>query len=131
MSKKSFFDAEGGRQSPYTKLLQENAGKVRIKRISQAHQALDDLEQDINARVTKLKNVFAFLETKQALYQQLLEQHQHQPSATLASRIKRLKHAIDDLVAKIEETQPKEVIADLHSHLRNLRSELARKMDKK
>jgi len=131
MSKKSFFDLEGQGQPPYKKLLQENKIKLRGLRISQAHQALDVLEQDIKSRSEKLQEVLNFLENKQTLYHNLTEQYKHQPSVVLETRLTRLKSAIDDLVAHIEATKPKEVIAEMLSRHKSLTSELARKEERK
>lgn len=127
MVKKTFFDKETQGQKAYDKLLQKNEARTRNARIAEAHQALEQLEQDIDARKKKLHEIFAFLEAKKALYQQLTEKYQLKPLPTLATRLNNLKQAIDDLVSKIEKTQPKKVINDLSARYKELKTELARK----
>ncbi|WP_019217952.1 hypothetical protein [Legionella tunisiensis] len=85
------------------------------------------MQQDIDARKKKLHEIFAFLEAKKALYQQLTEKYQQKPLPTLATRLNNLKQAIDDLVSKIEKTQPKKVINDLSARYKALKTELAEK----
>ncbi|STX41059.1 Uncharacterised protein [Legionella donaldsonii] len=124
---KSFFNQQNQKSHAYEKLLQQNKIKERKTRISKAHIALEELEHDIEARTKKLHEIFAFLEAKKALYQQLTEKYQLKPLPTLATRLNNLKQAIDDLVSKIEKAQPKEVINDLSARYKELKTELARK----
>lgn len=127
MSNRSFFDGNAQGQHAYDHLLQKNEINARNARIKKSHQALDDLEKNIESRREKLQEIFIFLDNKQTLYQQLTEQYQQQPSPELAARIEKLKQAINELVANIEKTQPKEVIAELFTRFKELQSELARK----
>ncbi|WP_019217948.1 hypothetical protein [Legionella tunisiensis] len=111
----------------YGKLLQQNEINARVARLRQAHQALQQLKQDIDERCEKLHGVFNFLEGKQALYQQLTDQYQQKPTANLALRLHKLEQAINDLLIKLETTQPERVISDLSSRYEELKTELARK----
>lgn len=111
----------------YGKLLQKNEINARMTRLFQAHQALQQLKQNIDARCEKFQEIFNFLDSKQALYQQLTEEYQQKPSTALALRLSKLGQAISDLLAKLETTQPERVIADLSSHYEELKAELARK----
>jgi peptidoglycan hydrolase CwlO-like protein len=123
---KSFFDKQS-KQPAYGKLLKENKVHESKARIAKAHQALQALKEDIETRDKKLHEILTFLDVKKMRYQQLAEQYQQKPLPTLATELNHLKQAIDDLVAKIEKTQPKKVISDLRSRYKKLQSELARK----
>lgn len=120
-----FFNSNG--LPVYGKLLQQNEINARIAHLRQAHQALQQLKQDIDERCEKLQGVFNFLDGKQALYQQLTEQYQQNPTTNLALRINKLGKAIGDLLTKLEITQPEKVITDLSSRYEELKAELARK----
>ncbi|MCC5015798.1 hypothetical protein [Legionella sp. 31fI33] len=109
----------------YGKLLQQNEITTCMARLRQAHQALQQLKEDIDKRCEKLQGVFDFLDSKQALYQQLTEQYQQNPTASLALRINKLGQAISDLLGKLEASQPEKVIADLSSHYEELKAALA------
>ncbi|HHF7345545.1 TPA: hypothetical protein ACPSKB_001968 [Legionella feeleii] len=111
----------------YGKLLQQNEIDALMTRLRQAHQALQQLKQDIDKRCEKLQGVFNFLDGKQALYQQLTEQYQQTPTASLALRINKLGQAIGDLLSKLEASQPEKVIADLSSRYEELKAQLALK----
>lgn len=123
----NYFFGKDAQKPVYSNVLLQNEIVMCKARINEAHQALQRLKQDIDNRCVKLQGTFDFLESKQALYEQLIARYKQKPSATMATRIQKLHQAIEDRLANIQAAQPEKVIADLNSDYEALKLELARK----
>ncbi|KTC87218.1 hypothetical protein [Legionella brunensis] len=121
-----FFDKNANSPSAYNKLRRTNEHATREKRIVQAEEALQALQQEIDNRTVKLIKIRNFSETQHALYKQLTKKHENTPSNNLAKQLSRLKRSLETLDNKLEQAQ--KVITDLHLNYEQLKSELAEKM---
>ncbi|KTD09490.1 hypothetical protein [Legionella jamestowniensis] len=122
----AFFDKEAG-FSTYKVILQENEHLLRMRRLGQAEEALQRMEQDINVRKEELNKVYTFVENKQANYEQLAKQYEMAPSKALAKQMTELKQILEMVYEKLRQTQPEKVIADLSSKYEEFKTELAQK----
>ncbi|WP_058534429.1 hypothetical protein [Legionella saoudiensis] len=120
-----FFD-DKKRASISRKLIQHNEHVTRRKRVTHAEQTLQKLKEDIDYRVNKLQGINTFLNEQQALYEQLTQEYETNPSSALARKLEKLNLGISQLETQLQQHQPEKLIARLTAKYEKLKGLLER-----
>jgi RNA processing factor Prp31 len=114
-----------GEKKSFQKMLKANEQTMRLTRIAQAQNILQQLKQEIKQRTEKLDEIYSFVENQHRLHEELMQNYVATPSETLGKRLESLKQSIDNFEKQIKQTQPEKIIADLTNQYEDLRAKLA------